>query len=237
MKRTTGAAIASLVVLGLSVAAVPRAAAQDYSDMTGERRKIESPEWFALELRVGPYTPEIGAAFDETFAGDDGWMLALELDVLIYRIPYVGPIGIGAGIGWAGYSAGAFAAADGTRVQEETTLDLVPLNIMAVLRIDALARYLDVPFVFFGKIGLDYVLWDTNTGESDDASGASPGLRWGVGLALELDFLEPDSARTLDEEWGINHAFIFGELYGSNAGGDSLPVGDTTIAVGLGFTF
>ena len=56
-------------------------------------------------------------------------------------------------------------------------------------------------------------------------------------FALELDFIEPRAARRLDVEWGINHSYLFLELYGSLFG-TSIPVRDTfTWSAGLGLTF
>ena len=68
-------------------------------------------------------------------------------------------------------------------------------------------------------------------------SGRSIGLRWGVTFALELDFIEPRAARRLDEDWGINHSYLFVELYGSLLG-SSIPMRDAfTWSAGLGLTF
>ncbi len=233
-------ALGAAAVVGalFATATISRARAQDFDDVLVERRSVESPERFALELRVGPYTPEVGnSSFTDTFGNDTGPLLAAEFDVLVWHIPYVGPIGIGGGIGWVDYTASAFAQGSTDRVTTETDLSLVPISLVAVLRIDVLARKLNIPFVLTGKIGADYVLWDSNVGSTDSASGGSFGLRWAAQLAFELDFFDRRAARSLDEEWGINHSWLFVEVFGSDAGGDSLPVGDTTWAVGLGFTF
>ena len=72
---------------------------------------------------------------------------------------------------------------------------------------------------------------------SSQGSGRSLGLRWGVMFALELDFIEPRAARRLDEDWGINHSYLFVELYGSLLG-SSIPMRDAfTWSAGLGLTF
>ena len=42
----------------------------------------------------------------------------------------------------------------------------------------------------------------------------------------------------MDEEWGINHSFLFFELFGFEPSGKSLAVGDDlTWTAGLGFMF
>jgi hypothetical protein len=112
---------------------------------------------------------------------------------------------------------------------------------MAVLRIDVLARQLNVPFIISPKFGIDAGYWQTGTSSGTQADGWSVGLHWAVQLAMELDFLDPRAARRLDNAWGINHSAIFVELYGSTMGefdGRMLTVGTPiTWAAGLGFTF
>ncbi len=216
------------------------AQADDYLDeleLADTKRTIGSPERFAFELRIGPYNPDTGVdAANDLFVDDAGLLLALELDVFAYHIPYVGPIGLGFGFGWADYE-GTASTATGAQSGEETHLTLFPLSGMLVLRIDTLARHLRIPFVFAGKIGLDAIVWDSDTGERDDANNISLGLRWAAQVALELDFIQPSSARRLDEEWGINHSFLFFEIFGSGAD-STLPLGPQdgfawTIGLGL----
>lgn len=237
MNRASCLSLALVVATALVAVRAP-ARAQDFDDLLVERRQIESPERFALELRIGPYTPDMGtnAAFTDTFGDATGPLLAAEIDVLVWHIPYVGPIGIGAGFGYVGYSASAFSMGTNTRVTETTDLSLYPLSLLGVLRVDVLSRQLHIPFVFTGKLGVDYVLWSSDKGSTSQGSGGSFGLRWGLQVAFELDFFDRRAARSLDEEWGINHSWLFFEGYGSMAD-SSLPVGDTTWAAGLGFTF
>ena len=56
-------------------------------------------------------------------------------------------------------------------------------------------------------------------------------------MNLELDFLERRAQRKLDEEWGINHTFLYFRIFGSTAA-SKLPVGTKFAwAGGLGFVF
>ena len=68
---------------------------------------IDSPMWWALELKAGPYRPGNTNALKETFGNDDGWLLSTEIDVTLYHIPKVGQLNLGAGFGWAAYDAKA----------------------------------------------------------------------------------------------------------------------------------
>lgn len=216
----------------LLLGATPAAA-----DLEPEPRKdFASPEIFGLELRVGRYEPESA----EGNLYDAGPLLAAELAIWAWRIPYVGLIGGSLYAGWGKFSGNADDQA-GIETDEESSLDLLPLATMLVLRVDALPRQLGIPFVFTGKFGPEVAFWWASTGSRSDKSNFSPGLRWAAQVALELDFLEPRAARSLDEEWGINHTYLFFELYGSSAGkfkSTANPVGDAfTWAAGLGFIF
>ena len=182
-------------------------------------------------------------AFSQIFGGDGGPMVAMELDGHIVRIPYVGVLGVGVRGGWARYRARACGMTpDGAldcdnRSDEREKFTLLPLSIMAILKVDVLAREFDFPLVISGKLGLDTIFWRSRRGGDSQGSGRSLGLRWGVMFALELDFIEPRAARRLDEDWGINHSYLFMELYGSLMG-SSIPMRDAfTWSAGLGLTF
>jgi len=204
-----------------------------FEELHAKPTVIDSPHWYAFELRLGPYVPASeNDAFKQTFGSDRGWMLGFELDVTLWHIPYLGTINVGAGWGRAKYDAKAFDAAGG-RAGEKTEFILYPMSALGVLRIDALARYARVPVTFAGKLGYDFVRWRGDTGGRLDDSGLNMGLRWGAQAALELDFFEQDSARTLDQEFGINHTFLFGEFYESKTKG----TGDRTFAIGFGTIF
>ena len=199
----------------------------------------ESPEWFNLELHIGPYVPDVESdVFDTVFGNKDrGPAFGLQFGFHAYHIPYVGPIGVGVGFSRATYEADSFVSGStDTRSGETTSLALTPLHAYGFLRIETLARELGIPFVLVGKLGWDAIIWNSETGTSQDGSGVAQGLRWGAQLALELDFLEPRAARRLDSDWGVNHAYVFFEYFGSSAGGD-ITLGATSYSAGLGFQF
>lgn len=238
-------ALALLALLGSACPARAQDAAAEEGSVVGSTYAVvplfvPSPEQFTFELRVGAYQPALGAAFSNSFGGDLGPLLGIELDVHVLRIPYVGPIAVGASFGWAEWSGAARTDESGTNVGG-TGLSMVNINVLAVLRVDGLARHLDVPIVLSGKIGPDFGYWQTGADGRTQADGWSIGLRWAAQFALELDFLEPRAARRLDADWGINHSEIFFELFGSTMGqwSDSqLPLGtDLAWVAGLGLTF
>ena len=97
------AAAAALVSSLLFLAAAP-ARAQVELDVEPVR-DYSSPEYFAVEFRIGPYQPEMDGndAFETFFGDDDGPLLALELDYILYRVPNVIYLGAGGGIGWMNF--------------------------------------------------------------------------------------------------------------------------------------
>ena len=123
-----------------------------------------SPEGYLLSFGIGAYRPDPGSeTFDVVYPGDNGPLLLGEFDFFLYRIPYLGPIGIGVAGGWAAYSGAACLGGSpaGTCVPstDSAKFSLFPINAMVVLRIDALARKTPVPFVFSGKVGYNTVFF------------------------------------------------------------------------------
>jgi hypothetical protein len=236
MKRTFAVGILAFLLAALP-SSVVLAQGVTEAEIAELRRGVESPEQFALELRVGPYSPDVGTGATDLFDGDQGPWIGAEFDAMITRIPFVGLIGIGASFGWADYSGNALLTGSTTSVSENTDLTLFPFALMGVLRVDVLARELGIPFVFAGKLGVDAIVWDSNTGKTDDANNVSWGMHWAAQVALELDFLDRSSARALDDEWGINHSFVFFELFGTTADSSLQlkPEGGVAWSAGLGF--
>jgi len=200
-----------------------------------------SPEGYLLSFGVGAYRPDPGSQeFDDVYPSGNGPILLGEFDFFLYRIPFLGPIGIGVAGGWASYKG---TGCTGDRVTEgcgpsteSAKFSLFPINAMFVLRIDALARKTPVPFVFSGKVGYNSVFFKDTVGGSK-SQGRSHGFGWGVQIALELNFINERRANALDEDWGINSSFFFFELAGSDTN-NLAPVGDKFYFTGgVGLTF
>ncbi|MDB4973783.1 MAG: hypothetical protein JWN48_2124 [Myxococcaceae bacterium] len=194
---------------------------------------IDTPMWLAFEIKVGPYKPgrSHGAkqAFSETFGSKNGWMLNLELDVTLFHIPYVGQLNVAGSWGWVNYDAKA-TDESGARSGEVTKLTLYPLSALGVLRVDALARNTVIPLTFAGKFGPEWVRWTTSTGTHTDSSGFNRGWRFGGQVAFELDYFDANTARRLDEDYGVNHTFLLFEYFDST----TRNTGAHTFQFGLG---
>ena len=197
-----------------------------------------SPEGYLLSFGVGAYRPDPGSqAFDRSYPSGNGPILLGEFDFFLYRIPFLGPIGIGVAGGWANYKGTGCLDPVGTcDPSDSAKLSLFPLNALFVLRIDALARKTPVPLVFSGKVGYNTVFFKETVGASK-STGRSHGFGWGVQIALELNFINERRANALDEDWGINSSFFFFELAGSDTN-NRAPVGDKFYFTGgVGLTF
>ncbi len=194
-----------------------------------------------LSFGVGAYRPNPGSqGFDLVYPSGNGPILLGEFDFFLYRIPFLGPIGIGVAGGWASYKGTGClgTSAPGTCVpsSDSAKFSIFPLNAMFVLRIDALARKTPVPFVFTGKVGYNTVFFKEDVG-SGKSSGRSHGFGWAAQIALELNFINQRRANALDQDWGINSSFFFFELAGSDAN-NRAPVGDKFYFTGgFGLTF
>jgi hypothetical protein len=220
-------------------AALPRAEPTD-----------QSPQSAALELRFGPYRPNIDDSttrpvFDEFFGDKRRYLFGLELDWQIWRAPYVGTLGLGAGWGYAQISAPNVSAEPRPPtppISQQSNLNIMPMYAVGVLRIDTLARNFNIPLVPYGKFGLAYALWWVNDGvataETEDGvkgKDTSIGTQAALGAMFLLDVLEPSAARAMDSEGGVNNSYLFIEWSMSNFSGDQMDVGANTWVTGLAF--
>jgi len=212
-----------------------------------QRGHLESPQNYAFELRFGPYRPNVddgvtGTPFADTFGSKPRYLLGVELDWQALRIPYFGSLGPGAGIGYTTISAGAPYTNGEGRSEQKTTLKILPMYAVAVLRVDVLARETAVPLAAYAKGGIGYALWwamddgDIERYQGEIGKGTSFGYNFGLGGMLLLDAIDRRGAVEMDSSSGINNAYLFLEYYVSNLdgfGGDRMNVGTDTWMLGL----
>ncbi len=219
-----------------------------------------SAQHWAIELRLGPYYPEIDSEFDgkktpheRYFGRERRLMTQVELDWELFR--GFGTAALGVAAGYYREKAHAFVEAGPGRDADErssdpTQLSLIPLSLLGIYRFDEAARRWNVPIIPYAKVGLGYTIWTVTNGNDAVASaGAAQGrgrggtLGWqaAVGVSILLDILDPGAARALDGETGINHTHLFFEYVRFDGAGlgqkNALKVGDTTWVLGLMFEF
>lgn len=206
----------------------------------------ESPRTWNLELRFGPYYPDVDSEladrgqtarpFEQVFGSKQRLRTGLELDRQVSHRG--GTWGIGFGIGYYRAKAAALGADHVTRTGDETTFSMVPLSLLAVYRADLLRTRFGSPVIPYAKLGLGCALWSvSDTAKSDSTSGRTFGWNAAAGVSLDLSFLDPEGVRTMDQETGVNQFAIFFEVahdalhgFGSSS---VLRVGDTTWLAGL----
>jgi hypothetical protein len=232
-----------------------RGAAAQTDDGTGgymSHRPHQSPQNFAFELRFGPYAPQVDQDFPSatppyqgTFGTRQRLYFGLELDWQALRIPMFGTLGPGVGWGYTHMSTTAKAShpelVKSNQVEEDTTLGIMPMYAVAVLRMDLLARETNIPLVAYGKAGVGYGLFWMGNDLEVQARGHSWGTHFALGGMLLLDNFDPHSATQLDEEVGINNSYLYFEWMFANLGskGDlsTMDIGTSTWNMGLALEF
>lgn len=243
--------LGSTLALGLSTTTPLFAQGYDELGRYGDHDEYESEQYAAAEMRFGPYIPNVdeevaGAPYDDIFGDKFRLAWGFEVDWQILRIPGVGTLGPGAA--WSRVKASGKAplvSGDGDS-GETTTFTIMPMHLVAVFRVDTLLRNLKIPLVPYAKVGGGYALWTCHSGgarcraaDGTLGRGAEYGYVYAVGLMLQLDFLDPESSRDMDNSMGVNNSYIFGELFGSDISsfGNGMQVGTRTWVLGLAFEF
>ena len=190
----------------------------------------DSPQNLALELRIGPYNPQIDDEFSggtkpfkSTFGDKSALLFGPELDVQIWH--GFGSLGL-FGAAMYGWVSGKGLDESGAKSSDKTTLSMVPLVGGVVYRFDVLSKRFRIPLVVSLKGGVDYTIWwirdgvdsiaryKNSSGKSMPGYGGTWGLHWSAGLHLLLDFFEPHTAKVFDNEMGVNNSYLFIEYVG-----------------------
>jgi hypothetical protein len=210
----------------------------------------QSEQSWAFELRLGAYPPAIDEEFDgsrapyrEVFGSRSPFLIGVEFDAQLLRIPSFGSLGPAVGWGYATLSEPAPLHGGSGPSAQETSFSVMPMYAVAVLRIDVAARELRVPVVPYLKAGLGYALWWV--GDGDDTAvergvagrGRSYGAQYAFGAMLLLDAFDQRAAREMDNTCGVNNSYVFAERYVSYldgfGAGDQMHVGTATWMFGL----
>jgi hypothetical protein len=207
-----------------------------YTNSVSDRQSAEN---FALELRFGPYLPHVDSEFSngttpfkDYFGTSNRVALGVEFDWLPLVVKDVFRFGPGVGFMYTNFGGKGIIAKDGARSDQATSLRVLPHWATAVLRIDALEKRTWIPLAFSAKLGLADALWwisdeprtrkarytDPSTGvdymTNISGRGRSYGVYWGLGVHLDLGFLDTMRKKRLDSFTGINRIYLFGEIYG-----------------------
>ncbi len=247
--------IATHVLLSAVLLAPMSALPQGYDEFA------ESPRRHQLEIKFGPYTPDMDSEGINTYAlffdNESMFMTRLEYDYQFWQD--WGSLAIGAEIGYGQITGNGLATGTGEATSDETSLNMLPTSLSLVYHLDVAAIRWGIPLVPYVKVGVDYTLWwitngidETSTYESPtpnadgtvtvfDGEGDTFGWHVAGGIKLLLDTMAPKMAQTFDTDAGVNNSYLFVEfLYAdiSDFGSDtSFQLGDMTVFLGLAFEF
>lgn len=257
-RATRGLALAALAA-GVAAAAPRAARAQTFTEnqtpTVAGRERFKSPQHFAVEVRFGPYLPNVDSEFDgarhpyRDFFGTSAQLLSqVEVDYELFH--RFGTVAVGAGFGYFDVTGTAmFEDSTGRTSTDTSTLTVLPFALSAVYRFDVFLERNRFPVVPFAKLGLDWAYWSISDGNGEIATDATGGkgrggtLGWhgAVGLQLVLDFFDWDAARDFDADMGVNHTSIVFQMTHADISGlgrpNRLHVGDTNWSLGLMFQF
>ncbi len=263
-RKSCGARVLGMAACAAGVCALAsRPAAAQQPVQLDDEITFQSPQRWAFELRFGPYAPEIDSEFGgkaaphESYFGDERRLMTqVELDYQFWHA--FGSLALGVSTGYFRETAHPYVEpspgstpTDRSKA-DSTHLTLVPFGVGLVYRMDMAQRRWGIPLIPYGKLGLNYTIWSADDPDGEVATATAPGssdkrrgrggtLGWQVagGLSLQLDFIDPDAARRLDTEVGINSTHLFIEWtrieLPAFGGEKKLHVGDTTWFAGLLF--
>jgi hypothetical protein len=214
-----------------------------------ERGNQRSPQNFAFEVRFGQYPPRIdnhvgGAPYRTIFGQKKRWQGGAELDWQAFRLRKVFSVGPALGFAYTSSTAKApISDGSGQRSAQDTTLNILPLYALGVLRLDVLAERTLVPLAPYGKLGFGYAFWWSTDGEKGARDGnivgrdTSYGLAFALGLMVRLDWLDREDAASADASLGLNHSGLFIEWFHADLSGfgsaDVMDVGSSTWVAGV----
>jgi hypothetical protein len=188
----------------------------------------ESPRTFALELKMGPYTPLIDSAvfpnlgpndqrpYARVFGGTPMLMGEIGLEYLVWQ--GFGSIGVGAQVAYAEKFGKAVDAETGAKAEQSTGLRLLPIRPTVSYRFDVLALRYNIPLVPYVKGSfVTMPWWVVNGGKLEYADGLpGQGVAFGgagtIGLSFMMDILDSRLARDFDSSVGVNHTYLFAEF-------------------------
>ncbi len=196
---------------------------------------VESGRSGAFGFRAGPYRPENisdQVAYEDIFDDRTNGMVALDFEWQpLHHTPW-GTLGIGVSVGFFQEKGKAVEAETGEQSVEDEVLMIVPGSFEVVYRG---AWFQDQPLVPYAGAGLD--LWYFSDSAGETVTGTKNGWHWRAGGQLLLDVFEPKAAGGMDNSWGINNTYLFGEyrvMRINNFGdGEGFDLSDKTWYAGL----
>ncbi len=221
--------------------------------------RAESPRSGSFEIRFSGYRPDIDSEFGGTatpYANAFGSSQALLVQALFshsFLVSDVATLDVGFGAGyWEKHGVGVCYTCSPVVAGDRTSMRIVPVTAAATARLDWLFYGLGVPLTPYLRAAVhDYFWWTYDGGGGVSVGptgqrGSGQTLGWSVtgGVGLVLDFFDPQLAREMDFDTGINHTILIVDVtkawmdgFGSKSSWNLSP--DVTLqwSIGLMFVF
>ncbi|MGH7434074.1 MAG: MXAN_2562 family outer membrane beta-barrel protein [Polyangiaceae bacterium] len=252
-------AFVAVVSSAVSFAVPARAQLVGTDSFERPRKTFASPQRFAFEARFAAFWPEVDSdpalngktPFGDLYGKGPQLLAGAEFDWEALRIPHLGTLGPGLGVAYMKASTKApYETAQGTQTisGEDTALEIIPFYGVATLRADVFLRDFHVPLVPWVKLGVGYALWrasntlGTASYKGVTGEGHTLGTHLALGLGLNLNFLDPDTAQEFDNSLGVNGTYLFAEwtredLTGLGTQSGPMRVGGSAWTFGFAFEF
>ncbi|MDP2304575.1 MAG: hypothetical protein Q8P18_00940 [Pseudomonadota bacterium] len=223
-RRFVGSAIGSAAVLALVLEAPEARAADD----------DEGPRTMNVQVRLGPTT--VVDSYVQSVFGDKTNV------ILWFEYGYASRF-IDANLGVGFYQANGFLqTATGESSGEADKFTMVPLTLTLTGRLDF---FDEQPIVPFGRVGLDYWMFEENWYVVDPdttdhiQTGGKYGWHFGGGLLVLLDVFDRRAASRLEAISGINDTFLVAEYRNTRLvhGDNQLNLSSSEVTFGLKFDF
>lgn len=205
-----------------------------------------SPRWGSFEIGAMTYRPDIDSdlpasrPYETAFGGGRGFMFNLGISRALFT--RVGSLELGLRTGWFRDKGKGILSGTTTPSGDDTTFNVVPTSLALTYRFDWLADRWNVPFAPYGRAAFERFNWWVTDGSGDWVQeGATNGWSVTGGLGLMLDFFDPQLARELDMDTGVNHTFLFVEVTHSSiddfGSSKSWNLSDEKVSLGFGLLF
>ena len=242
--------------LTLACALVAATTSAQSFELSSTKKRLESPRSMYFEAKLSPFTPLLDRPFLDlaeaerpyyaVFGGGPMLMGEIELDYQFFQ--KFGSLAAGLSVGYAEKYGHSIDAVTKRQVDQSTGLQIIPIKALLAYRFDWVKERYKIPLVPYAKAAFVVMPWWITNGGSVELSGITrgSGLKFGLagvlGLALEMDFLDPRLARDFDSSVGVNHTYLFAEatlqemnLFGTTARG--IDLSSKHFMFGLGFEF
>jgi len=178
--------------------------------------QASSDRWGSVEIGGGPYVPSVDREFSgatpyhDIFGGTPSPMWRLHVAKAIWSGAGSLEIGIKTGF-WskAGHAILGGGPDAGQESGDRTTFNIVPTSLTLSYRAEQLYESYGIPLVPYGRVALERYNWWVTKGSKWTEKGATNGWSASAGVALVLDWLDPDAAHNLDSDSGVSHTALY----------------------------